>query len=823
MSVPTSSARKRCSSAGGENPDNCSSLQKQDVDFVFENNSLPASSLIAPKKCYRSRVSPDMFDNLTRPIKRSKLSNLKSVNGLIGPNSIAWKATPSPVNQIVSVTSSSTMGITTTQVLPNTTFPPKTSRVGNRTSISNQTSIPTRIFDYLLSKMNSCQTSKISQDAYDEGMNMYPRLLQVSDRDVLGCPSVVAALLFNVGQIKLQRNEDDEALSCFLMAEEVVDRDWPHNFSTAATENVAIVSSVSNFIAHLNTKASTATKSNSAANTPKNISFTLSTTERIAILHNIGYIHYRQCRYELALEQFVSVYNYSSESFGHAGDLSIAIALNCIGVVLFHMKKSKNGYVRDIFLQSLNIRRAILDSSREKVENVNVATTLNNLGRSHFDSGDYSQALCYYQQSLSMRRRLLGPHHIDVGASSFNTGQAHHKLGHLREAIEFYHEFYRLSSKRHGEMHQDVVIVFKLLGQAHHEKEESMTALGFYSKALYISRKVSGKFNREAASILNMLGNLHYESGDYDQAIRVYEEGLAVERVVLDKICVNIVVTLSNIGKAQMKKGEYSEALKKYSEAYSIQCCFTKKDVQKTETLSIIGQINSMIGKYKKAQHVFTEVVKLRKRALGDHVDVALALNYLGLVNFKQGDLDSAMENFKESLEIRKSCCSEQNGDIAVLMYNIASIYLHRGDNDMALVHYQHALSIETSHLGEFHPDVMMTLKLIGKVYERCGQYDRALEYYNKALIVSRKSLGISSSNTATNDTTKENKLVAGRLLALIAGVHLRQANTDQMRQAISEAYRIYLEIGAPVEELELDGFDLYDVATMHPECAAAA
>mmetsp|Transcript_10295 Transcript_10295/g.21400 ORF Transcript_10295/g.21400 Transcript_10295/m.21400 type:complete len:157 (+) Transcript_10295:1-471(+) len=156
-------------------------------------------------------------------------------------------------------------------------------------------------------------------------------------------------------------------------------------------------------------------------------------------------------------------------------------------------------------------------------------------------------------------------------------------------------------------------------------------------------------------------------------------------------------------------------------------------------------------------------------------------------------------------------------------MYNIASIYLHRRDYEMALVHYEHALSVEIAHFGEFHPDVMITLKLIGKVYDQCGQYDRALEYYNKALDASRNYFVLPSSNTFANDSIQENKLVTGRLLALIASIHLKQANTVQMTEALSEAYRIYLEMGAPVEELELAGFDLYELAMLHPECAAAA
>ncbi|KAL7467134.1 hypothetical protein ACHAXS_007396 [Conticribra weissflogii] len=690
-------------------------------------------------------------------------------------------------------------------------------------------------------------------DAYDEGMNIYPQQFQVrqcdgKDDNFGGSLSKTVAFLFNLGQSKVQRNEDDEALEFFLMASDLVtsvDRSSVTPITTVGDDDVASIATLTRDTAKMDSNWLTSTDKTIKKKSEISPSSVATTKEHIAILHNIGYIYYRQGKYELALGQFTRVYHYASRFFGHLGDLSVASALNCVGVVLFHMKDCNYEHCIDIFLRSLNIRRILLERGSEG-DDIHVATTLNNLGRAHFASGAYSKALQYYQKSLSIRRRLLGPNHVDVSVSSFNTGQTYHKLGCLKEAIALYHEFYNFISKEHGEVHRDMAVVLKLLGQAYHEKEDPMSALEFYSRALRVSRKVYGRFNQDSASILNMLGNLHYESNDFDQAIRSYEKGLAVERALLKKSNrVNIIVTLSNIGHALMRKSDYKGALRKYTEAYSIQCSVDNKNVGKiTEILSMIGQICSMLGKFMQARRVFARVVHMRKTSLGDHVDVALALNYLGLVNFKQGALDLAMGNFKESLRIRMACSSEESSDIAVLLYNIASIHLHRGDNERALKHYLHALSVERACLGEVHPDVMMTLKLIGKVYDHCGQYDEALDYYYQALHVYREfssevtdeyssdpSVSSSPSSgslvcyniTTMSKTLRELKVEAGRILARIACVHLRQANIERMTAAISDAHRLYLEIRAPLEDLELSGFDLYELSLLHPECAAAA
>lgn len=664
--------------------------------------------------------------------------------------------------------------------------PPKRSKISCTKNLSS--SSVSNVNDNEDSSSSSSSPSKnscVRPDEYDEGMNMYPNPLQVPDivNDTdLGFPSVLAALLFNLGQINLQRNEDDVALRFFLLA---------HDVCASDNGSVAIIS----------------------------------THEEIAIIHNIGYIYYRKRKYDLALEQFTRVYNVSSEKFG-LHDLSVAAALNCIGVVLFHMRDAKRDDIQDILFQSLSIRKHILSFSGNGelyAQDANVATTLNNIGRVYFDSGKFDKAQEYYQQSLTMRRSILGPDHLDVSATAFNAGQTYHKLGLLDEAIHHYQEFYHITANKLGCNHGDVVVVLKHLGQAFHEKQDNKQACNYYQEALHASRQVTGHFNREAASILNMLGNLHYESGNFDKAVEVYEEGLLVERVVLQHNCINIVVTLSNIGQALMQKGDYTLALTKYTEAHSIQSTFPEKNTKKiTETLSIIGQISSMLGKYAQAQKAFTEVVSMRRQTLGDHVDVALALNYLGLVNFKQGALDLAMENFEESLRVRKVCCAEDSGDIAVLLYNIASIYLHRGDNDMALKYYQDALTVERATLGHSHPDVAVTLKLIGKVYDQCGQFEEALGYYTDALDIYKKASSDENVETS-DDASQDYKLNAGRLLALMASIYLRQANTEQMTETLSEAHRIYRDVGAPMEELELAGFNLYELSMLHPECAPAA
>jgi tetratricopeptide (TPR) repeat protein len=613
--------------------------------------------------------------------------------------------------------------------------------------------------------------TKMNDDQYDEGLHVYIDPIHTSELSELHPSSSMAAMLYNLGLANLQRRLEEAALNLFQLAYEMC-KDKADN-ATADDRNI-----------------------------------------EHSILHKIGCIHYHQREYEKALATFALVkFRLLLNQRHHL--LSMASALNCIGVILFQNGGSSK-HILDNLFEALSIRERILGT-----EHRDVATTLNNIGRALYNTADYPKAIVYYQRALHIRRKVLGTCHVDVSASAFNVGQTHHKLGELDKSLPLYQEYFDITSME-GRHHPGIFTVLKHIGQVYHEQNQLKEAMSHYQDALKSGREVFGHFSREAASILNLLGNLLYEVGDFNEAIKIYEEGLSTERAVLHRNCGNIVVTLSNIGQSLMQQGEYQYALSKYNEVCCIQCSQPEKNVKKiSETLSVIGQILTLLGKYPQAEKAFGKVISMAKEPNGAGIDLALALNYLGLVYFKQGALNSAMEKFKESLHVRSHSPTSPSSDVAELLYNIARIYLHQGDTDGALNHYKRALDVERRDLGNAHPSVGITLKLIGKLHDRCGQFEEALRHYYEALEIYQKCSSDATLSVDANDHKKN----AGRILFLIARVHLRQANhTLEMIIALTQACSLFQEIGEPLHELDLvTGFDLYEVSMLHPACAPAA
>ena len=255
-------------------------------------------------------------------------------------------------------------------------------------------------------------------------------------------------------------------------------------------------------------------------------------------------MHYHEQEYEKGLETFALVKSRLLLDRRHH-HLSMASALNCIGVILFQNRGSSKNILDSLF-EALSIRERILGT-----EHRDVATTLNNIGHVLYDTSDYPKAIVYYQRALCIWRKILGPCHVDVSATAINAGQTHHKLGELDKLLSLYQEYFDIAlMERHH--HPGIFTVLKNTSQVYHEQNQLKEARSHYQDALKSGREVFGHFSRDAAMILNLLGNLLYKIRYFNEAIKIYKEGLSTKQAVLHHNCSNVVVTLSNIDQSLM-------------------------------------------------------------------------------------------------------------------------------------------------------------------------------------------------------------------------------------------------------------------------------
>jgi tetratricopeptide (TPR) repeat protein len=110
----------------------------------------------------------------------------------------------------------------------------------------------------------------------------------------------------------------------------------------------------------------------------------------------------------------------------------LAITKNAIALVLFHSLKSTVNADKtfQLFEESLKLYEKLVGNKEKEI-----ATVANHVGRVHFLSGNYLQALIAYERALKIRRRLYKRYSIDLAVTICNLGQTCHQLGKLDEAM----------------------------------------------------------------------------------------------------------------------------------------------------------------------------------------------------------------------------------------------------------------------------------------------------------------------------------------------------------------------------------------------------
>jgi tetratricopeptide (TPR) repeat protein len=541
----------------------------------------------------------------------------------------------------------------------------------------------------------------------------------------------------------------------------------------------------------------------------------------LAILTSLGYLYYSQGGgvggrgdpHGEALELYTAASEMSISICG-PDSLEAAACWNCLGVLYYAMCSSSSGGHLDDSMkalqESLRIRRNLLGD-----DHPDTATTWNNLGRLYYVHDKYDDALTAYRQALRIRRKSGVSDTVDVAATIFNIGQVYHQMQDYDDALVHYRDFMKLARMQFGAYHRDICIVTSCIGQLLHSTKAYSGALKTYHCALSIGRQVFGDVNAEVAIIYNKMGNLYYDIGDLDAALQAYHKGLKVEMQLLgDDDDVNIHVTYSNIVEIHKQRSEFDRALHYCQELLKLQ----KKrqpSVQTAEeiasTLSAIARIHHHKGEYDIALEVNQECLGLWREIKGDHMDerIASALFHTAMDLVKLGRSQMALDAMLEAYRIRKSF-GDDTVELASVTYNVALIHHRHGSHELALRYYRETARIEKKILGTSHRDLSVTLYNLGQIYYQRGDLELSLQHFRQALSIERECFG--------NDHP-----TCARTLMEIGNIEVQQGNMTGLMEAFSEALRIYRDGTIDQERFVVYGIELWHFDSIQPQAAAVA
>ena len=305
-----------------------------------------------------------------------------------------------------------------------------------------------------------------------------------------------------------------------------------------------------------------------------------------------------------------------------------AMALGVLGNV--YRDLGQNDKALELFNLELRLRQELGESS-------GISTSLNRIAGVHSNINDTANAFKYYQQALDLKR--------DTSTLN-NLGELCATTGEFQQAIDFYNEALTLTRKdndRRGE-----AAILANIGAFYRQLGELSNALEYYNQALPLARAMNSPANE--AAILGHIGRVHLESGRKQEALIKFNRSFQLARGA-DRF--GELSAMINIGRTYFELGNRPRALDFYNRAESVARTINDR-------LALATIINNRADIFRsrrqfKSAHALYEQALAIVREVGDRSKEVATLGNIAKTQKDMGDLAGARKAIESALDILES------------------------------------------------------------------------------------------------------------------------------------------------------------------------
>jgi tetratricopeptide (TPR) repeat protein len=502
----------------------------------------------------------------------------------------------------------------------------------------------------------------------------------------------------------------------------------------------------------------------------------------IAILHNLGRIHFHYGKYDSALSLYQEALTLSKTHHDICHE-HVSSTLNCIGVLFSHAIPTGHDKILTAFQQALDICTAL-----GKSNDLQALTIRYNMARCHLKSGTYKDAIHLIEEVRTLRSELLPPSHIDVIITHLHSAMAHDKLGQQDKALDLYRTFLNIFMPIYGHDHEYVEQAEERIADIYVARNEFRKAFDAYFKALRTSMAVRGHHNLKTADMLHRIGLVCNELSDTEGCLAAFKEELSILQHCNIGNDQRTVRAFRNIGRAYCDLGSNSTALEYYQRSLDMQYQLNPRNMlDEAYTHTIMGHVFFQMGRLQDAKHAHGYALKIKISHLGpEHIEVSDILFALGAIHIKENQNQQALETFHKSLIIRRSNKSASVDDLTAVLNQIASIHFEDGNYSDAYIFYQEALVL-IKRQNKMDPNALVrALFHVSSVQSRMGHFENSLRHAEEGIKV--------MDDTIRNVQSFEfDRPIVSSLLNLVGTLYLEKGENERARVSFEQA-RLYAD-----------------------------
>jgi serine/threonine protein kinase/tetratricopeptide (TPR) repeat protein len=365
--------------------------------------------------------------------------------------------------------------------------------------------------------------------------------------------------------------------------------------------------------------------------------------ERVAVLDELGQIRVRQGDagaaeelYRLALALADSA---GLSSDGGAGESTVNSVRNDLGLALRDM---------DRIDEAAEVLEALAASERRirAPDDVELASTLNNLALVKRAQGDIQGAIDLFGETLGVLRAAFGERHVYVATVMESIGSLEQRMGRYAAADSLMTAALDMRREILGDRHRDIANGLNALGLLHTETGESDEADAYFQEALAMSLDMYGEGHPLTASVLNNIGVLHLQRVEATEAEVAFRRALSIREDVLGERHRYTLNTRANLAAAILLSGRAEEAAALAGEAVQAEREIGLTDAAlQGAALVTWGRALTELGRFQEAEAPLLEAYEIQEDALGaEHARTRKAIEALVALYEAWGMEEQAVE-----------------------------------------------------------------------------------------------------------------------------------------------------------------------------------
>jgi tetratricopeptide (TPR) repeat protein/predicted Ser/Thr protein kinase len=378
--------------------------------------------------------------------------------------------------------------------------------------------------------------------------------------------------------------------------------------------------------------------------------------------------------------------------------------------------------------------REILDRGAAKIERdlkdqpLVQARLMSTMGRVYDSLGLYDQALPLQEGALAARRKLLGEAQLDVATSLLDVGSVLWHRGEYERARPLLEQGLALRERLLGPEAPLVADSLHNLGNWLWSRGEYDEARRRLTRALAI-RENNAPDGPDVASTLNSLGAIAYKSGDLAEAGRMWERTLAIREKTLGPDHPWVAQTLNNIAAVHLSANDPAGARARLERAVGIQeKVLGPKHPDLASGLMNLGDAVSAMGDDGAAKACYARAVAILEAANPGHPELARVLDRLARVTLRQGDTEAARPLYERSLALREKALGPGHHELGESLAGLAECARRRGRAREAEALFERSLALCRRPDGGYYPQAVDTLGGYVALLRATGQEARAIE-----------------------------------------------------------------------------------------------